>query len=163
MARPRAWADLIWSAEITNGSEMTPLDILADLSPNPIDTITVTRLVAGLHVFMDMTNQEVQGIMRLDLGVGVCAASAFTAGVPNPAVSTEYPARGWLYVTTRWLSQNSGANSSQSQHQQSWDVDIGAMRKIDKGVLFVAATANLVDGSAIDLRVGGRIRALCLT
>ena len=161
--RPRAWADLKFQAQIGSGALMTALDLLADLAPQPLDTITVTRIIGSLHAFIEMPNPEVQGIMACDLAIGVVAASTFPATVPDPTVTSEYPARGYLYATTKWVAQNSGANSSQSQHMVQWDFDIGAMRRVDKGILYVAAGNTLIDGTAFTLRVGGRLRALCLT
>ena len=161
--RPRAWADLKFQAQIVSGGIMTPLNILADLGANVLDTVTVTRLIGSLHAFIEMPNPEVQGIMACDLTIGVVGSAGFTAGVPDPGITSEYPIRGYLYATTKWIGQNSGANSSQNQHMPAWDVDLGAMRKIDKGILYVAAKNTLVDGVAFTIRVGGRIRALCLT
>ena len=161
--RPRAWADLIFQAQIGSGAIMTPLNILADLGANVLDTVTVTRLIGSLHAFIEMPDPQVQGIMRVDLLIGVVGASGFTAGVPDPGISSEYPIRGHLYATTKWVAQSAGASTMQQSQQPAWEVDLGAMRKIDKGILYVAAKNTLVDGAAFTVRVGGRIRALCLT
>ena len=166
MARPRAWADLIFSASIAPAAKMTPLDILFDLDPNPIDTITVTRIVADLHGFIEMPDPQVEGISGIDVGIGVCSKQAFDLGVtavPDPAVSTDYPPRGWLYVATHWVAESAGAATLQNGIQPSWHVDVGAMRKIDKGILFIAAALRTIDGESLTVRFGGRVRALCLT
>ena len=162
--RPRAWADLVFQAQIASGALMTPLNLLADLGANVLDTITVTRIIGSLHAFIEMPDPQVQGIMRCDLAIGVVASSNFPGtGVPDPTITTEYPARGYLYVTTKWIAQSAGASTMQQSQQPAWDIDIGAMRKIDKGVLYVHAGNSLVDGAAFTIRVGGRLRALCLT
>ena len=162
--RPRAWADLIFQQQITSGAFMATQDLLADLAARPLDTVTVTRIVGTLHLFIEMPDPQVEGIMKLDVGIGVVAASAFPGvAVPDPGISTEYPPRGWLYADTKWVAQSAGASTMQQSQQPVWSVDLGAMRKIDKGILFCAAKSTLVDGAAFTVRFGGRLRSLCLT
>jgi len=98
----------------------------------------------------------------LDLGIGVATVPAFNANeVPEPDISTEYPIRGWLYKTNQWMIMP-GAQSGKMM-MPSWHFDIRTMRKIDKGILYVAAGNNNVSGTADTILVGGLIRALCLT
>ncbi len=105
----------------------------------------------------------VDSLSIVDVGIGVTAVDAFlTAGaVPNPSGSDNYPPRGWLYVATQPVAQqaeSAGVLNSVARFQ----FDLGAMRKIDKGVLFLTIIQNniLVGGS---MRVIGRTRVLCLT
>jgi len=164
MARPRAWADLIWSAEIADGGNMAPLNVLADLGASPLDTITVTRLVGDIYVVPTLPIIALDYSQRIDVGIGVATESAFDIGVtavPQPDISTEYPARGWLYVVTMWLFKiNSTTHDDMYAHAH---FDIRTMRKVDKGILYVAAGNNPVQVGGEEIRVGGRIRALCLT
>ena len=164
MARPRAWADLILNQTmIGGGGQMTPLDILFDLGIVRLDTVTVTRIVGSLMVVPDGSGMGPQGSQRVDVGIGVAGADAFSFGVtglPNPAASDQYPPRGWLYVTTQVARQDALDNNAQFPR---WNFDVRAMRRIDKGILFLAATNSLVIGSAGTLRLVGRVRALCLT
>ena len=112
--RPRAWADLIFQQQITSGAFMATQDLLADLAARPLDTVTVTRIVGTLHLFIEMPDPQVEGIMKLDVGIGVVAASAFPGvAVPDPGISTEYPPRGWLYADTKWVAQSAGASTMQ--------------------------------------------------
>ena len=45
------------------------------------------------------------GVMAIDVGIGVVSTEAFTAGVvPDPQTSSDYPTLGWLYRTRDPLS-----------------------------------------------------------
>ena len=41
--------------------------------------------------------------------------------------------------------------------------DVGAQRKVDKGVLYLVAFNNLIEATGVTVRFSGIIRALCLT
>jgi len=106
---------------------------------------------------------SISGTQRLDYGIGVASAEAFAAGagaIPNPATSTEYPARGWLVAGSRYI-QTSGQASELAA--LNWDFDIRTMRKIDKGILYLSIVNNPVQGVGQALVIGSRVRALCLT
>ena len=161
MARPRAWADLIWSAAIANNADVPPLDILFDLGSSRLDTITIVRLVGSFHLTHDVTLGITEGIQRVDLGIGVCSQSAFDAGnMPRADISTSYPPRGWLYADTMWVTTDA---SVADRIVPSWKIDIRTMRKLDKGILYLTLSNNNVIGSGQGVVLGGRIRALCLT
>ena len=162
--RPRAWADLLFNIGILNNTNMVPLDILFDLGASRLSVITVVRLVAQFAVVGELPLQVATGTSRIDVGIGVATVEGFDGGAtttPQPDVSTEYPIRGWLYATTKVVfnTNNSGSLSAFPQ----WEVDMRAMRKIDKGILYLAAANNNADGDAINVRLIGRVRALCLT
>ncbi len=161
MARPRAWADLIFNAVIPSGSNMVALDILFDLGVARLDTITVVRLVGALHIIPNSFGTGPLGAQRVDIGIGVASAPAFPTAVPQPDISTEYPPRGWLYITNKWMAMP--GEVSGKIMWPDWEFDIRTMRKLDKGILYVAAGNNNVSGTAESVVLGGRIRALCLT
>ncbi len=159
MARTRVWADLIFSNIIADGANMPALDVLFDLAPNPIDTITVARLVGYLTITPDLP-ASLNATQRVDIGIGVVAEKSMSGVLtPQPDISTDYPARGWMYAATKWVSQSTTVGFVYPQ----WEFDIRTMRKVDKGILFIGAGSNNVDGTAFSVRLGGRIRALCLT
>ena len=162
MARSRAWADLRFSAAIASSGNMAPLDILFDLGTSRLDTITVTRLVGDIYGIYDPSFAENEGISRVDVGIGVSPQAPFlVVQVPEPDVTTEYPIRGWMYVATMWVSCIGDTNPQIDRGHLHFD--IRTMRKVDKGILYVAAANNIVSGVGTTIRVGGRIRALCLT
>ena len=160
--RPRAWSDTLINQIILSGSFINPLDLLLQIADT--DRKTVIRTIGDLTVVPDNRNAALDSVMSIDLGIGVCAREAFTAAVtPDPNNQTDYPALGWLYATSQVLHINNSSGTVESYHFPRWHWDIGANRKVDKGVCYVAINNTVADGSGIDIRVIGRIRALALT
>ena len=162
MARPRAWADLKFNVTIADAASMTPLDILIDIGAGRLDTITIVRLVGQMAVMPEIPVVSTTSNQIIDVGIGVATQAAFDTGnVPRPQITTEYPARGWLYLATKSLFR--GNLDTVGEHYPTWEFDIRSMRKIDKGRLYLAAGNGLGDGTPTTIRFQGRIRALCLT
>ncbi len=146
---------------ITSGADATPRDLLGDLPD--VNVKTVTRLIGRLLVYPEDRNATLDSVQRVDLGIGVASEEAFLAGVvPDPDFSSEYPARGWLWVTTAVMVHNNASGTVEDWFYPEILFDVGANRVVDKGRLFLAISNNLSDGSARSVRVTGRIRSLIL-
>ena len=161
-SRPAAWADTLLSQVITAGTPLTALDLLAPLAAS--DTITVVRLLGRIRVVTAIDVNE-SGVARVDLGVGVAAAEAFTAGVtPDPGVAGDVPARGWLWRDSVCVAtSNSATFGTEVSIWPEVRFDIRSARLVDRGNLYLAADNAVMDGSAMIVRLVGLIRALCLT
>ena len=159
--RPRDWADTIMNITLADGGLFTPLDLLFDLPPAA--TKTVARLIGSLTILNDDVSEQVNGVTRVDMGIGVASLEAFTAGVvPDPSASQDYPTRGWLWVETAVVIQNN-VTASRGFWQYPWvKFDVGASRKVDKGVLYFTMNNNAAAGTSLTVRIVGRIRAVCL-
>ena len=160
--RRRAWADTIVNEAISSGGQIIE-NLLAN-APT-VDTLTVSRMVGYLEVTPIITS-EVEYMQIIDVGIGVVSVDAFAAGagsLPNPTVETDYPSLGWLYAARRMTWQFKAGNNEQQRHVAVFDFDIGAMRKIDKGRLFMMVSNSQGQGTATAATIIGRIRALCLT
>ena len=165
MARRRAWADHQFSGgTVLSAGVPTRADLLANV-PTQYDTITVTRLIVDFWCFAGPSN-EVEGLARVSCGIGVTSAEALAAGVvSDPSVVTEYPPGGWLYVAELPAAQalpTGGTPVTMWRQDAHFHADIRAMRKVDKGKLYVNLENTTISG-ALTLFVIGRIRALCLT
>ena len=142
-------------------------DILVNLLENAptVDTLTAVRIVGDFTVHYRITNTTVDSDSIIDVGVGVVAAPAFTAGqaaIPDPSSETSYPPRGWLYVASMHISETVTTSTGLQIKDARFQFDIRSMRKIDKGVLFLRiANTNINTGGVCE--VTGRIRAFCLT
>ncbi len=160
--RPRAWSDILINRSITAGSSSIALDLLVD-APT-IDTRTVIRIIGDIGAFPDDRNAAIDGVMEIDMGIGVCSREAFVANVvPDPNVQAEYPSLGWLYITTQLVVQNNASGTIESFLYPQWHFDVGANRKVDKGTLYAAINNTTADDAGFTVRVVGRLRALCLT
>ena len=100
----------------------------------------------------------------VDLGIGVSSVEAITAGaasLPSPSDPLQYPPRGWLYVSSQPVWEKAESTGI-LQGVARFQFDIRAMRKIDKGNLFMVVNhVNITVGGSMQLT--GRVRVLCKT
>jgi len=162
MPRGRAWGDTLFGELITSGNQFVS-GLLSEMTPS--DTITVVRLVGHLVISPSSLIAVADGTQALDVGIGVSAEEAFNAAVlPDPNVAGDIPARGWLW-RDRILMGNArvaglGENVVEYGHVR---FDIRAMRKVDRGILYVSMFNSPIAGTPQSITVVGIIRALCLT
>jgi len=161
-SRPMAWADLRLTLTTLITGVAQNLDILEN-APT-VDTLTVVRIVGDFFMMYSPNSTVVDSLSITDVGIGVASLEAFNAGgtsLPKPSAETEYPARGWLYCNSMPVSQQAESTGVLNT-QAHYKFDLGGMRKIDKGILFLSLqqTDILVGGN---MRVIGRVRALCKT
>ena len=163
--RPRAWVDAI-IATLQSGTNLAE-DLLAAATVN-LDTITVARLVVGITATPDSFTSGVSGVQRIDMGIGVASTPAFDIGVtalPDPRVASDAPPRGWLWRGSMSLVRSNvdGSEKETGQLYPTIRVDLGAMRKVDRGTLFFVTAKTAIQGSELDVDLSGLIRVLCLT
>jgi len=165
MPRRRSWADVRFQGTSLIAASLLVTDLLAN-STTVNDDQTVVRIIGDLTAQYLVTTTVGDSLSIVDVGIGVVAASAFsTAGaVPHPALVTEFPPRGWLYLSSMPVSQTLDAAGGVAIDNKvaRFQFDIRAMRKIDKGILYLALSqSNITVGGA--MQVTGRIRTLVLT
>jgi len=165
--RRRAWADTRFAfTNINNGGELTLTDLLADLAAT--ETKTVSRLLLDFECVIGSLS-EVETTQIVDVGIGVCSSEAFSVGttaVPDPAATDEYPVRGWVYVATKAVQQSlptGGTPTAMWRARAVFHADLRGQRQVDRGVLFMRLKNTAAEGSATNVRLNGRVRALCLT
>lgn len=87
--RGRAWADTLINLSISAGAAQSATDLLAN-APT-IDTLTAIRIVLDLE-FYPVVNTLTDGIMAIDVGIGVTSLEAFAVNAtPDVNVDGEYP------------------------------------------------------------------------
>ena len=163
MARPLAWADTLLAVSITAASGMSALDLLADLAA--ADVKTVMRLVGHLTVTSVAEGTTASAVQGIDLAIGVAAKEAFDGAVlPDANVSSDVPARGWLWRDRMTCLRYNGSGTVEDWHYPEVRFDIRSGRKVDRGVLFLTAfNSNLVGGTPFTILLSGIVRALCAT
>ena len=161
--RNRAWADSVFNGGVIAAEGTVLTDLLSDAPV--VDTLTAVRIIVDL-VVAHGSDEAVSANMSaaVSVGIGVCSVEAFAQGIDallESQFTTEYPPRGWLYVSTTpaWL----GVGTAEASRREAvFKADLMAMRKIDKGILFMAVQNNaILNTKLIDL--WGRVRVLCLT
>ena len=164
MARRLAWGFTNVSQVFTSGLRVSN-NLLLDLEG--MDTITVARLVINLRAFNEL-GEFLIGVQALDMGIGVASVEAFavanSVGLPNPAVSDQIPPRGWLWSDSLTIFRDEGTTNAQFIYNMpEVRADIRAMRKVDRGVLYLTVSSNNKFGVAQGMILSGRIAALCMT
>jgi len=162
--RTRAWADTTFhGGAIVAGTPLT-VDLLSEAPTS--DTLTVVRLVGDFSVFYTVTFTVTDSLSVVDVGIGVTSQEGFAikgTSMPNPGVTpAQYPPRGWIYAATKPVSHVLEGTTGLHVVTADFKFDIRAMRKIDKGILFLTvANTNITVGGGMN--IVGRVRALCLT
>jgi len=164
LGRARAWSTTLFGDTISVETQQSPKDLLAELSA--LDTITAVRLVGHLVLLPSTLTQTDNHITHLDVGIGVASAEAFavSGGIPDPNVTGDTPARGWLWRYRMVFASHNADGTEDSYHR--WpevSFDLRAMRKVDRGKLYFTFIATTVTGTLGSMRLSGIIRALCLT
>ena len=160
-SRPRAWADTRFAIPTLVAGTPQSFDLLAG-APT-VDMLTVTRIIGDFKVMYSPNLTIVDSLSIVDVGIGVVSRDAFTVAgtaMPSPNTVLDFPTRGWLYVATQAVSQQA-ESAGVVNEQAHFKFDLRAMRKIDKGVLFITLLqADILVGGS--MRVVGRVRSLCL-
>ena len=164
--RNRSWADLLLATSVAAGT-VSKFDLLAAAPTS--DTLTVIRIVGSLQLIGSITSEN-EYVQFVDVGIGVSSVEAFAvaaaAALPDPRTQTEYPPRGWLYLDRQRADQTvpgGGTAGGVSRTLATFQFDLRAMRKIDKGTLFMVISNVDNSGTSTALVLSGRVRALCLT
>jgi len=165
MPMHREWVDLGFSdLEIPTGGSITPLDVLFDMREEV--NKTVVRLIVGLDLVHENTDVNEVAKARIDMGIGVATREGFDGGqltIPSPAITKEFPIHGWLWRATYGVQfANSATFGVEVYRFPRIDLDLRASRKVDKGVLYLAAV-NFAQQGAMDVDMTGMVRALMLT
>ncbi len=142
------------------------VDLLVNLTA--LDTRTAVRIIGRFVWQPNSISGQVDGSMKVDIGIGVATQEAFTAGgasLPNPSIETQQPARGWLYkqhmITTK---EHASGVENELTFIDTLMFDVRAARKVDRGILFLATESNNATGAtSFDGRLTGTIRVLCLS
>ena len=165
MPRRRAWADFV--VALTLVVDVPQSVNLLTQAPD-LDTITVARLIGKLTAVPSSLTTQVDSEMIVDIGVGVASVEAFgvaaSAGLPVVNAAASAPPRGWLYrAQLHVVKVHSTGTTFEILIQGQDQFDIGAMRKVDKGRLYLVTQSTLIGGSAMNLSLTGLVRAMCLT
>ena len=149
------WHDTNLNASVSSTKTVIQLD------PGDEETITLVRIVGRISVVPPSLSATSDGVIAVDLGIGVAGASAITAGsVADPATDTQAPARGWLYANRIAVLRQNSSGTVEDWMYPTVEFDLRAMRKVDRGAVFLVHDRALVSGTVWDPRLVGRIRCL---
>jgi len=160
MPRHRTWSTKLISDSFGVSGTQIIEDLLVISPINPVQT--VARIVVHLGLFLTDIVSVVDGTVEVDLGIGVASEEAFLAGVvPDPNVESETPARGWLWRDRLWISYGAVAD-----RDRYWAgevrADLRAMRKVDRGILYMVSQVSTVSGTFDPVTMIGLVRSMIL-
>ena len=166
--RQRNWSDTLYPALNVPAGGSVISNLLSASGSAPSDTLTVVRVLIGIDLHVSDIKED-EYTQTVDMGIGVSSVEAFNLGVtalPDPNTVGDYPPRGWIWIS-RYMVQQSlptgGTPTAMFRVNKRVEVDIHAMRKIDKGVLFLVVRNTQTGLVATGVLMTGRIRCLCLT
>ena len=162
---PSLWVDTLPNMTIASGAR-SHVDLLSQgfaFRPGRADRMTLTRTIIGLDLAW-LTHDSGEGSQQIFVGVGIISDQAFSAGdagVPDPFVMADFPARGWIW---RAAYRVYGFAADQpAVFNRRIDLDIHGQRKLENGTVFVTATNTPFEGVASVVTVSGIVRQLWLT
>jgi len=164
MARRRGWADFMVNLDLADAVPQSA-NLLTTAPDN--DNMTVARIIGRLRAVHTSPTAQVDSRMIVNVGIGVSSAEAFAvataAGLPVISAADSSPARGWL-----WRDQGSviKVHSTGTTYEimvtADFHFDVGAMRKVDKGILFLIAQIDDVSGTPANILLTGLVRSMYL-
>jgi len=156
--RGTVWADITVSVLLATATQsvlsLHPLLLSANFN------LTVIRTILYLEL-KPASPSTVIGTSQIDMGIGITSVEAFTAGVvADPVVVTDYPSRGYLWRARRFVTDLGVAGGPAIPTSVIVEMDSSAMRKLDKGELYIVVENNPHSGAAFTVDVHGLVRTL---
>jgi len=155
MPRSTDWIDTVLVLDPNSGSSSN-ISLITGLAPVNLRGATLIRTIIRLD-FCSSSIAGAYGVQLVQLGIGIASQEAFAAGVlPDPRISTDSPARGWIWRSAIAPAQNSVG----SPVMYRLDADIRGARKIENGEVFIIADNDPLVGTAFNVLVRGLVRLL---
>ena len=155
MPRRTAWVDTIVDENAATAGQATK-SLLGILGQVDTRGTTLIRTIVSLGLWSN-TTAGAWGVQRCDIGIGITSQEAFSAGAfPDPKAATDEPPRGWVYRTSKLVTQN-GVGT-----QIVFEVmaDIRGARKIENGELFLIMDNTAESGTTFTVNLQGLVRIL---
>jgi len=139
------------------------IDLLQELTAS--DTITAVRLIGSLFFMPENLISQEDTAMSVAMAIGVAARDSFAAGVvPSAGIPGETPARGWMWRSRMMLyKEHATGSAGEIMIPGEKNFDVRANRKVDRGVLYLEVITINILHTAVNTRLEGLVRALCLT
>ena len=153
--RPTDWMDTLVDVGVAVNSQAI-VGLSTALVPADSARATVIRTILQLNMHSN-TVAGAFGIQMIDMAIGIASQEAFLASVlPDPNVSTDKPARGWLWRTRQVVTQN----GAEAPIGRDIEADIRGARKIENGELYLIINSTGLVGTNFTTAVTGLVRTL---
>ena len=157
----RLWVDTVVSESIVVAGESF-VNLLTSLTGTEghMLQMTLIRTIVGLDVAR-LTHDSGEGSERIAMGIGVTSREAISLGtsaLPNPAIETDFPTRGWVW-RAHYRTYGFAADQP-AVFNQRIDLDLRSMRKLDNGVPYLMLEMDNLEGTSSVVQALGMIRML---
>ncbi len=155
MPRRTDWVDTILNLEVTVGAQ-TQTGLMTGLSTADTRGLTIIRTILQIEMFSNNIAGAF-GVALMDLAIGITSQEAFAAGVvPDPRTSSDRPPRGWMWRTSKLVTQNGVGTSIVT----TYAADVRGGRKVENGAVFMVADHTALLGAGFQVNVRGLCRML---
>jgi len=157
------WIDTVLDLQVASGGILlASLMGNVDTTESRLTGMTLLRTIIGLHVAR-LVHDSGEGSEIISLGIAVAPQVAFAGGtssLPNPALGTDHPTRGWIY---RGIYVTYGFAADQAAvFDNRIDKDIRSRRKLENGEAYLTARNAADQGTSGTVGVIGLVRTLWL-
>ena len=162
--RSRQWfdADVAVQTMVSGTPQFDQLSVPGD----ELRTLTVARIIVDLNLTPSSLSAAQQGGMKCTIGVGLATTDAIGVGItalPDIFSNVSFPIRGWLFKGAMFSTWESPTGVVEHGVVETRHLDLGAMRKLDNGVLYIVAGVETFDGAGYTCDLIGHCRFMCLT
>ena len=155
--RKTDWIDTHVNSTLTLNTEER-IDLMGTIDQDEARGLTIARILLCLTLTANPLG-GVDGVVRVNIGVGVAFREAFNAGiVPDPETSPEEPQLGWLYRCTYAVVDDTVPGYPYPLIKE----DLHAQRKLDSGNLYMVVMNRVGYGTSFNVQMIGIIRTLVL-
>ena len=156
MPRPTDWVDTVLSLSVTSGGQAN-VSLITGLAPADMRGATLIRTMIRMSM-SSTTIAGAWGTTQMNMGIGITDQEAFAAGVlPDPNVSGDKPARGWVWRSAMGISQDNNGSGAIIFDERA---DVRGSRKIENGELYLIVHGEPITGTTFTTKVTGLIRIL---
>ena len=159
MPRNAYWEDTVINLGVPDNGD-TLQSLVGGLSEDERCGMTIARTIVDLQM-SPQTTSGVVGSMICDVAIGLANQQAFSTGaaaLPDLAINSERPPRGWVFRTRCAV-----LDDATTVAPLTFCIgDFRGKRKVDAGILYLHLAADSRTGTAFPLQVTGIIRLLYL-
>ena len=163
MARRTTWIDTLMDLVVVSGGQEV-LTLSSQLSALQTRGRTIVRMIMCYSLCPNNFG-VVDGIMRVDVGVGMFDQEAFAVeSLPDPDTRDDQPGNGWMYRCQHLVLDRDDIAGQSLYQTRIVEVnrDLRAMRKVDgrePGIIF---DSNIFQGVGFTVQISGIVRLLML-
>jgi len=156
MPRATRWVDTLLAAQVATGGKFEN-SLATNLTGIDTTGWTLARLIF-CYDLSPIIPGVASGAQIVHVGIGVASAEAVAGDTfADPETDGDFPTGGWIYRCSHRV-----LDDTTPMHFHSYYRDLRAMRRLQRGQLFITITNSANTGTAFSMQLTGISRALYL-